>query len=135
MSPEKTELLKQKYPVIFSELKYFECGDGWFDLIDKLCFYLDQAAKNASYGSTDESKKDNQPIAIQVKEKFGGLRFYISGGNERMHGMISMAEGFSFSVCESCGSKGSKKGKAWLYTMCDLCWDQYEKRKFEHKST
>ena len=134
MSPEKTEILIQKYPSIFSNLKYFECGDGWFDIIDKLCSLLDQEAKNEAYRLPEEEAMLNYPVASQVKEKFGGLRFYIYGGNERMRGMISMAENFSFKICEGCGNKGSKKGKGWLYTMCNPCWHQYETRQFPKSS-
>lgn len=44
------------------------CGDGWFDLIYDMCDRVDQLCKTHS--------KDVEVIADQVKEKFGGLRFY-----------------------------------------------------------
>lgn len=135
MTPEKTELLIQKYPNIFSKLKYFECGDGWFDLIDKLCFLLDQESKNESYGLPEADAMLNYPVASQVKEKFGGLRFYVYGGSEKMQGMISMAENFSFKICDGCGNKGSRRGKAWVYTMCDSCWHQHETRRLSQNPT
>jgi hypothetical protein len=128
MTPENSEFLNKKHPAILSEI-YFECGDGWVDLIDRLCCLLDQEMKNASYGKSEEDKIDLQPVASQVKEKFGGLRFYINGGSERMDGMISMAEHLSFTICEDCGNKGSKRGKGWIFTKCEPCWHQQETRR------
>ena len=131
MSPEKSDLLKEKYPTIFSQLNYFECGDGWFYIIDKLCSLLQNEMRNVSYGLPPEDAAELQPVAVQVKEKFGGLRFYIDGGTDTMRGMISAVESISYITCESCGNRGGKKGKAWIRTMCDGCWDQHEKRTFQ----
>ena len=61
--------------------------------------------------------------AIQVKEKFGGLRFYITGGSEEIHNLIDAAEDLSFETCEDCGTKENvtvnKVG--WIATLCDKC--------------
>lgn len=43
-----------------------ECGDGWYSILDYLCGNLQQIKK----------EYDVQVIADQVKEKYGGLRFY-----------------------------------------------------------
>lgn len=55
----------------------------------------------------------------QVKEKFGGLRFYISGGDYEIAGMISMAEAMSVNTCEVCGCPGERRGGGWIRTLCD----------------
>ena len=63
-----------------------ECGDGWFDLIDTLCFTIQQGI---GHGNTP-------PVRVtQAKEKFGTQRFRIRGGNGRVRGMIDMAVAFS----------------------------------------
>jgi len=74
---KKLELeLVKKYPSLYQDyngnMKYtcmcwgFSCGNGWFNIID-----------NLSKQITDLEKKYNiKVIADQVKEKFGGLRFY-----------------------------------------------------------
>jgi len=41
------------------------------------------------------------------KEKFRTLRYYISGGNDRIHRLIGMAEVLSNHICEYCGRCGS----------------------------
>ena len=67
MTDDKTAELIKKYPQIFTENFYFECGDGWIDLINELCFKLQ--------AYIDDFDSVEQVIAGQVKEKFGGLRF------------------------------------------------------------
>jgi hypothetical protein len=42
----------------------------------------------------------------QIKEKFGGLRFYIDGGDKEVQGMISFAEYLCSKTCEVSGNKG-----------------------------
>jgi len=124
MSPDKEKQLFEKYPKIFSNLKYTECGDGWYDLIERLCTILQSEADNAGYSLSEEEKEAIQPLAAQVKEKFGGLRFYIYGGNERMWGAISMAEAMSFKICEDCGVPGHRQPGGWIRTLCDPCQEK-----------
>ena len=56
----------------------------------------------------------------QVKEKFGTLRFYYTGGDEYISGMVTMAEAMSGVTCEDCGDPGERRGGGWIYTACDL---------------
>ena len=53
------------------------------------------------------------PVALQVKEKFGGLRFYVHGGTEEQQNYVRFAEGLSYRICEECGAMDGTK----LYTM------------------
>ena len=97
------EELKAKYPNIFSYIKHLECESGWKDLIDELC-----------------SKMSNTVVAAQVKEKFGGLRFYVFSGMEEDFIAIDIAENKSFTICEVCGKVGELKrnGHGWVKTVC-----------------
>ena len=49
-------------------------------------------------------------MADQVKEKFGTLRFYYTGGDDRIDGMVRMAESMSAVTCETCGAPGKLRG-------------------------
>lgn len=75
-------------------------------------------------------KKGRPPIPFridQIKEKYGGLRFYYSGGTEAISGMVYLAESLSYSICETCGTTknvGSTSG--WIYTICKTCWNKNE---------
>ena len=62
-----------------------------------------------------------QVRAVQVKEKFGGLRFYIVRANDEILGMIQMAEEMSYVTCEECGKPGFLHHKGtWLKTLCTV---------------
>lgn len=120
MKAEKQKQLVDKYPQIFSDVGGdpmqtcmafgLEVGDGWYDLIDKLC--ADIMAENP-----DENFR-----AAQVKEKFGGLRFYTYGGNEAINKLIDKAENDSYAICEDCGSCENVTSEgAWITTLCSAC--------------
>jgi hypothetical protein len=60
--------------------------------------------------------------AVQVKEKYGGLRFYVNGGDDNIENMITQAEQTSESTCELCGKHGETLNKhGWLQTLCTQC--------------
>lgn len=176
MSPELDNKLCEKYPKIFKD-RYadmrttamcwgFECGDGWYNIIDKLCsniqLHIDwsrkqrlsdlrynRALKSALAGDksglikfysymgkvTDYtltcverdianplyrivSESVRQVVAEQVKEKFGGLRFYYLGGDEYISGLSAMAESMSYVTCEECGNPGKPNKIGWIRTLC-----------------
>lgn len=56
----------------------------------------------------------------QIKEKFGGLRFYYSGGDDIIDGMTRMAESMSYYICEICGDAGKTNRKGWIRARCEL---------------
>ena len=115
MSPDLTQKLLDKYPKLFSNQHFwgFECGDGWYDILDHLCGAITEYTYNS-----DEVYVD------QVKEKFGKLRFYLSREDDVMHGMVSMAEYMSGQICETCGERGETRGGSWMVTLCDLHHDE-----------
>lgn len=88
----------------------FECGDGWYHVIHDLCQTL-----------TVHCNATGQPVpqAIQVKEKFGGLRFYVDSGTKEVYDIIDKFESYSYKVCEVCGVPGTKRGGGWIRTLCD----------------
>ena len=54
----------------------------------------------------------------QVKEKFGTLRFYYTGGDDYISGLVSMAESMSGVTCETCGKPGTSTSGGWIKTAC-----------------
>ena len=110
MNPDLTQKLLDKYPKLFSNQQFwgFECGDGWYDIIDHLC------------GAITEYTHDPDEVYVdQIKEKFGRLRFYLSREDDVMHGMITLAEYMSGHICETCGERGKTRGGSWMVTLCD----------------
>jgi hypothetical protein len=90
----------------------FQHRDRWFDLVWRLCEQIEKVV-----GGT--------PFKVaQVKEKFGGLRFYFEGGNDAFDAIrahIAVAEKESFHICEVCGQPGTLMGLT--RTRCDLHFD------------
>ncbi len=56
---------------------------------------------------------------LQIKEKFGGLRFYIGEGTDEMFDRISEAENQSFKTCMKCGRPGNPTDTGWILTLCE----------------
>lgn len=65
----------------------------------------------------------------QIKEKFGGLRFYYDGGNDEISGMVRMAELWAGHTCEKCGNKGERRSGGWVRTLCDVHEAEYQARR------
>jgi hypothetical protein len=84
--------------------------------------YLKYTSKFENKFEKEEYETIPQVTVDQVKEKFGGLRFYYSGGNDTIHGMVWLAEHMSYNICEICGSTknlGSTTG--WIKNICEEC--------------
>ena len=90
----------------------FECGDGWFQLIWDLCESIEsQLAIDLHEGFE----------VLQVKEKFGGLRFYTTSCSNEIYDLVDDAEEASYITCEVCGSPGESNQEGWIRTLCDDC--------------
>lgn len=86
-------------------------GDGWCNLIDVLCGEIDDHLEH------HKDKRDDFKVA-QVKEKFGGLRFYTDGNDEYISGTIALAESLSYTICEECGNPGKSNSEGWIKVRC-----------------
>jgi hypothetical protein len=99
----------------------FECGDGWFPILNQLMsniqHHIDWNNSNFEKGYT-QYKQVPQVTLDQVKEKFGTLRFYYSGGDDYISGLVSMAESMSGITCEECGKPGTSTSGGWIKTVC-----------------
>ncbi len=123
------DYLCKKYPKIFIERNKspmetcmcwgIDTGDGWFYLIDSLCSFIQWRIDNPPYDENGK-QKISQVICHQLKEKFGTLRFYYSGGNNEIRGAINFAEYISGFICEYCGKMDCSVGqtKGWIMTCC-----------------
>lgn len=113
MTPEIENSLMSHPSGFYARLSYFECGDGWASILRQL--------------ATEVSELPSKPpvFAVQVKEKFGGLRIYISSDDDgwfpEVDKLVVDAEKSSLSVCEQCGNKGERRSKSyWIQTLCDV---------------
>ena len=89
-----------------------EIGDGWIDIVIDLDKQID--------------KIDPSYTISQIKEKFGGLRYYISTSPilekekwDEIYDLIEEAESKASHTCEVCGKFGSLITKGWMKTRCE----------------
>ena len=123
-------------------------GDGWYNIVDALCANIQNRIDNRldsikwteKWNREIEEAEDNdfedwddwksrekrpvpepiqQVVAIQVKEKFGGLRFYFSGGDDFIDGVVALAESMSYRTCEVCGAPGTSNSEGYIQTLCE----------------
>ena len=92
------------------------CGPGWYDLIASVDLYIRSICPDYQID--------------QIKEKFGGLRYYYSlpegvsdSTREGVNSFVAVAEVLSFCTCESCGDEGKLQARpsGWWVTRCDKC--------------
>lgn len=105
-------------------------GSGWMPLVWKAYNKL-----NNLYG------KDEWRVA-QIKEKFGGLRFYFDPPRDEDGApkddsrdaweIVGAIEDESFKTCEWCGEPGEQRTGGWILTLCDGCCGERGKKRKEY---
>jgi hypothetical protein len=91
----------------------FQHGDGWFDLLWRLCERLEPVV-------AAPEKETRHPFEVlQVKEKFGGLRFYANYNSDAISTLIEAAAVESLYTCEMCGQPGKCRDNSRIQTLCD----------------
>ena len=138
MKQELDQLLCEKYPKMMVNRNKnmqetcmcwgFECGDGWYNI-------LNQLMGNIQHHIDWKNRKEEvvaQVTLDQVKEKFGTLRFYYSGGDDAIDGMVRMAESMSGVTCEECSAPAQTHGPGWIRTICEPCETKRETERAEY---
>jgi hypothetical protein len=118
--------MEEKYPKMLSgQYGGFAVGEGWWVILDKL---MGQIQHHIDWKNR-EREVVPQVVISQIKEKFGGLRFYYDGGDDYISGLVTMAESWAGSICEDCGSIGTRRDGGWIRTLCDKHEAEYQERK------
>jgi len=139
MNDELTEQLYKNNPILFenNELS-IDVGDGWFTIIDTLCSCICSEVDKLNgelIVCTDEKQmmqlqtklfdaRNRLPRLVQIKEKFGGLRFYYSRNAEnaeRIDALVSFAENLCDRTCSHCGKPGKRLKKEFETILCVGC--------------
>lgn len=124
----RLKVIKDKYPLLFE--KHSRNGRklnpdisidfGWFPLFDNLCREI------YDFFGVWNDRSVHGFRWVQVKEKFGGARFYYSvnkltdSGFEGIENIIRKYESEACLTCEKCGERGElRPGLGWLKTLCD----------------
>lgn len=125
MDKQLDDMLCARWPAIFRDRhvdpaiscmgRGFECGNGWFWLVDQACAALQAEADRGDA---------QQPVAAQVKEKFGSLRIQLVKAGPSQRAVLDFLYGLSTVTSETCGQLGMQcihagahlaqvQGQAW----------------------
>jgi hypothetical protein len=98
--------------------------EGWFALVDGLCSDIETLLRNQA----------GRIVVAQVKEKFGGLRFYYDWDDaddagadletsllkERVRALVDEARARTTLICQKCGDPATLKlHGGWTAALCD----------------
>ena len=139
MDEELQNKLYEKYPQFFvnkdktpmeSPMCFgIEVGNGWYEILSNVCWMIRQHEDNKRWRKKYLEENDPEKLTAepeyfpvkfdQIKEKYGGLRLYFSGGDDYVEGLVSMAEAISYYVCEICGNKGEANKEGWISVRCE----------------
>ena len=139
MNEANTKKLYADFPRLYREVIAgkrmhwgIECGDGWFDLAYKL-----SADVEAEANALNLNQKQ-WPTALQVKEKFGTLSYYLAVGKRNIDGrgmlpsfvpLIEKAGEESITTCETCGKPGILYQSSYWHVACATCEAGYEEQR------
>ena len=124
------------------------CGRGWLPIILKLMREIDDVWR----GFPADGAPQSCWCPVEVKEKFGGLRFYVqvlvpprktdpperiadvNDRTQKMNALIRKAEGECAAMCEECGNaaSGPRWVNNWVRTVCQSCYDRWLEEDVEH---
>jgi hypothetical protein len=120
--------MEEKYPKMFAEpYGGFAIGEGWWPIIESLCANI-QSHTDWWNKNRETRPVIEQVVVEQIKEKFGGLRFYYTGGDDQISGMVRMAEAWADRSCEECGAPGTAGGRGWIRTLCPVHREEEDAR-------
>lgn len=106
------EIKNYRGTVVTRESVLSQVGPGWRMLVNTLIDDLFSAGWDGSLH--------------QIKEKFGGLRFYTGALSGRQHDLVKAASLASEKTCETCGMPGEIRGNSWVRATCDEHADKKE---------
>lgn len=106
MNRENSQRLIESYPELLHKDFHFECGDGWFDIINEML----RRVKESSFPQK----------VIQIKEKYGYMFVYLYQSNQELQDIINDAREKSKSTCEICGNAGGPSSTEYgiVYARC-----------------
>lgn len=109
---ERVDDLNRAYPFLAGWAS--SCPNGWLGLLEQACAHIAAITPPQQLFSLRTT---------QLKDKFGGLRWYLEGYVcVRVLYAAAAAETISWSTCSACGNTGTIRNRnGWYCTLCDSC--------------
>ena len=104
-------LLSMPHDSVISQ-RGIECGDGWYGLIDEMLTAIENHCSAAGAA---------MPAVLQIKEKFGLLRVYLTPSDDAIRAILDAAEHKSATSCERCGRDGKFVASPFPRVRCEAC--------------
>ena len=124
MRADLEKMLKDKFSNLYRDIDTFQCDDGWFELIWRLSDIVDH------HCNLLPTEIKGQIHAVQVKQKFGELRFYVNHSTPYLSGAVDMAEHMSQTICEQCGNLGIVRSISnYFFCACDIHFEEEKNRR------
>lgn len=104
---------------------FYECPEGWQNMFYDLLYAIKPILEIC--GGTLQIR--------QVKEKFGGLRFYYELSNcddkatQEIRNLVNYAEDLSYKICLHCGKPVKYRTTGWITYICEECANKIGKDK------
>ena len=106
----------QNYPIA----QGISCGNGWYHLISVMCMEIKKLEKKGAI-----------PVKfVHIKEKFGALQVFYTGGSEAVTGVVAMTTAMSKLTCEDCGAatRVQQETRHIVKSLCAKCRKTEEQR-------
>jgi len=119
------DILRKECPLLYKNGIAFECNVGWYNIIHDLSIKIEKILKDYAENHKVVEDEENEKVemyAVQVKEKYGTLRFYMNFETKDITNLIEDAEALSSQTCDNCGSFAKMRDKGWLEVKCDDCF-------------
>jgi len=112
--------VRNKYPKILGEVD-IAIPDTWINLIDQMCREI--------VNFHNLFPEFEYTRCVQIKEKFGGLRFYVESEYPEVSQIIRKYEELSFELCQECGCTDCevKPTTNWIMYLCQSCCTKLNK--------
>lgn len=123
MTKELDDALVRDFPLLYADRHApmtktcmcwgFDVPDAWEPVIRKLSAQVEKILATIP--------EEYRPRASQVKEKFGGLRFYMTGYSAEIDKLIGEAEKACWEICAECGKPATVTAGGWITRLCAEC--------------
>lgn len=116
----------------------FECSSGWAGILRDLFLSIKEQYKKRGV--------DPDIVILQIKEKFGALRVYVSFDktddaflsiHRNIMALIEKAKKTSTTICEYCGYYPAeiRMEMPWKKTLCETCFSKWKAQKVRKENS
>jgi len=108
--------IADEYAFDFTHIETDAMPKGWFK-----AFGIQMLDEIREFMLLHNPKFLYQYTITDIKEKYGGLRWYDNGTPKGMYEIIDKYTRLSYQICISCGEVATHTTDGWVMPLCDIC--------------